>query len=587
MVMEMLFQRYGEIIKNNYNSILIIIVLVFHISFIRTLKLLIRQIQLTKLIKDIINNILYVLWGMLMAFDFDDVSNDLIEYIEVRNDFYFVKKKSKNNITTFGKFNSMKEACAAVCLLLKNKWKLKNVVNNPLVNYGDEFWVFNINNDKLALDKKFSDFESAVEYIEINDRYNDYNNDILSTRRERKRRIWAADNEFYEEEFQDEFIQKKWGKYIIERSLKNANFKYAEFDTLEEAKVAKNLLLDNRWNIDNNFEMVFYNNFYWIFEFSQGVLIYLNKLESFEEAFDFIESIKDGYILNKDNSKDNVVSQNNNFEQVSFKKNNNHIGKRPINVVKSKKRVKSKQLSELKFTYNYMKDLEHSKNIWVPKFKNPFIGSHISVIVARGGVKVKKLDVDMIFSFYKEYYDVTVKGYGLKSHDDYSIDDFPEFPLIIKIFETNNWSLLNIKTSSSIYYFNSKYYKILVLERNKLIFQEFTSYYLAENMIVTYNKMQFDKDSFYCPLDVVKKGKSYDLVKINKGIVIRVHPSDSLEEMKMIHTILVNEQWNLKIFDKYDYFYLNGLYWLFERKGTNIKLIGKFESIGVESGSDH
>lgn len=149
-----------------------------------------------------------ILWGMLMAFDFDDVSNELIEYIEVRNDFYFVKKKSKNNITTFGKFHSMKEACAAACLLLKNKWKLKNVVNNPLVNYGDEFWVFNINNDKLAFDKKFSDFESAVEYIEINEGHNDYNNDILSTRRERKHRIWAADNEFYEEEFQDEFIQK-------------------------------------------------------------------------------------------------------------------------------------------------------------------------------------------------------------------------------------------------------------------------------------------------------------------------------------------------------------------------------------------
>ena len=60
-----------------------------------------------------------------MTYDFEEVSDDLIEYIEVRNNSYYVKKKSKNNITTFGKFNSMKEACAAASLLLKNKWKLE------------------------------------------------------------------------------------------------------------------------------------------------------------------------------------------------------------------------------------------------------------------------------------------------------------------------------------------------------------------------------------------------------------------------------------------------------------------------------
>jgi len=515
-----------------------------------------------------------------MVFDFRDVSDELIEYIEVKNNIYYVKKRSKNNITTFGKFNSMKEACAATRILLKNKWKLKEVANNPLINYGDEFWVFNIADGKLVFDKKFSDFELAVEYVEINERYNDYHNDILSKHRKRKHRIFASDNEFYEEELNEKFIHKKWGKFVIERSLKNANFQYAEFDTLEEAKVAENLLVNNNWNIDNEFEMIFYNSFYWIFKFAEGALIYLKKFESYEDSFDFIDSIKEGYLWSGSvDSKYDDVSQDHVSEINIFETKNNNIGKRPINVVKSKKRVKSKQLSKLKFSYNYLDDERQSKNIWEPKYKKPLTGLQIKINVARAGVNVKKLDVEVIFVFYKDYYVVTVEGYGLNSQDNYSIDKFPEFPLIVKIFEINNWSLLNIKLSSSIYYFNSKYYKIRILDNNKLIFQEFESYYLAENMIVTYNKMRFDKDSFHCPLDVVKKGKSYDLVKINKGKVLHVHSLDSLEEMKAIHTILVNENWNFKVFDKYDYFYLNGFYWLFECNDNELKLIGKFESI--------
>ena len=515
-----------------------------------------------------------------MAFDFRNVSNELIEYIEVKNNVYYVKKRSKNNITTFGKFNSMKEACAATCILLKNKWKLKEVANNPLVNYGDEFWVFDINDGKLVFDKKFSDFELAVEYVEINDRYNDYHNDILSDNRKRKHRLWASDNEFYEEELNDEFIHKKWGKFVIEMPFKRGNFQYAEFDTLEEAKVAKNLLVDNNWNIDNEFEMIFYNNSYWIFKFAEGALIYLNKLESFEDAFDFIESVKEGYWNKGDDPKYNEdVSQNYGSKMDLSKTKNNHIAKRPTNVFKSNKRVKSKKLSVLKFSYNYREDKGQSKNIWEPKLKKPLTGLQIKINVVRGGANVKKLDVDITFAFYKDYYGVTVEGYGLNSLDDYSIDKFPEFPLIVKVFEINNWSLLNIKLSSAIYYFNSRYYKIRVLDNNKLIFQEFESYYLAENMVVTYNKMQFDKDSFHCPLDVVKKGKNYDLVKINKGKVLRVHSLESLEEMKAIHTILVNENWDFNIFDEYEYFYLNGLYWLFECNGHELKLIGKLESV--------
>jgi len=507
-------------------------------------------------------------------------SDDLIEYIELKNNSYLVKKKINNLIIKFGKFSSLKQAEAAVCLLVENDWKLSEVSKNPLVNYDCNFWIFQVKNNILIFEDSFSSFESAVEYLEVNQRCNDYHNDILSKNRKRKHRIFSSDNEFYEEEVHDKFIHKKWGKFVIERSLKNANFAYGEFNTLEEAKVAKKLLLDRKWNITEEFEMVFHNNFYWIFKFAEGVLIYLNKFESYEDSFDYIDSIKNGGLddFNNDLASEDNISKDYDSEIDLFKTKNNHLGRR-TDIVKHKKRVKSKAPSVLNFTRDYPAVKGRSKEIWEPEFKKPLTGLEMKVNVARAGVKVKKLDVEVIFKFHKDNYEVMIEGSGLDGHDEYSISVFPEFPLILQIFEMNNWNLLNIKKSSSIYYYNSKYYKVRILEDNQLIFEEFESYYLAENMLVTYNKKTYDKSSFYMPIDIVKKGKKYDLVKIHKGKVYHIDPLDSFEEMKAINTILVYEDWNFSIFNKFEYFYLNGFYWSFEYGDYRLKLKAKLESI--------
>ena len=89
---------------------------------------------------------------------YDEIPDELIEYVEVKINGYFVKNGSVDGGTTFGKFNSLKEACAAACILYKNNWKLNDVVSNPLVNYGGEFWVFKVEKNKLVLDNKFDDF---------------------------------------------------------------------------------------------------------------------------------------------------------------------------------------------------------------------------------------------------------------------------------------------------------------------------------------------------------------------------------------------------------------------------------------------
>lgn len=108
------------------------------------------------------------------------IPDNLIEYIEVKSDYYFVKRRINKKIITFGKFNSLNEACAAANLLEKNKWNLLNVSNNPLEEYNNEYFVFKIEENKLIVEKKFSSYETAVEYIEINLKNNDMDNDIFS-----------------------------------------------------------------------------------------------------------------------------------------------------------------------------------------------------------------------------------------------------------------------------------------------------------------------------------------------------------------------------------------------------------------------
>ena len=503
----------------------------------------------------------------------NSIPDNLIEFIEVKSDYYFVKRRINKKIITFGKFNSLNEACAAVSLLENNKWILPNVLNNPLGKYDNEYYVFKVEENNLIFEKKFSSYETAVEYIEINLKNNDINNDIFSKKRNRKKREFKLPYENFEELTEDNQIHNENEKFVIKRNVLSDNFKYGEFKSFEEAKVAKKLLLNYNWNIINDFEIIFEKNFYWIFKFSEGTLLYLTKFESYEDALDYVDSLKD-----------------NDYSNNKFLNKNSHITKTKIDLFKTKntldKRLnpqktitkKNKKINNilLKFSYETKNHIKNPK-VWKPEIKKDNLNK-FNIIVERGGVKVKKLHAILEFTFYNDYYEVVIKSQYIQLKQK-SIANFSEFNLIHYILKTHDWSLSKIQVSSAIYHYKSKYYKILVLNGNTLIFEEYNSYYLAENHPLTYGKEIFTKNNFYCPLEITKVNKSYELVKIHNGNVLRLSPLNLLEQVKIAYDILLKENWDLKIFKKYDYFYLNGLYWRFEVNDGEIRLISRLETI--------
>ena len=500
------------------------------------------------------------------------IPDNLIEYIEVKSDYYFVKRRINKKIISFGKFNSLNEACAAANLLENNKWNLLNVSNNPLGEYNNEYFVFKVEENRLIVEKKFSSYETAVEYIEINLKNNDMDNDIFSKKRNRKKREFKIPYESFDELNEDNQIHKVNDKFVIKRNVLLNNFKYGEFESFEEAKVAKKLLLKYNWNITNDFEILFENNFYWIFKFSEGKLLYLTKFESYEDAFDYVDSLKyEDYPNNKISDKSSHLTKT----KIDLFKTTNTLGKR-LNPQITKTKKKNLKSIRLKFTYETKNHIKNPK-VWNPKIKKDNL-NNFKITIERGGVKVKKLHAILEFTFYKDYYEVVIKSQHIRLKQK-SISNFSEFNLIHYILKTHDWNLSKIQKSSAIYHYKSKYYKILILNGNTIIFEEYNSYYLAENHTLTYGKKIFTKKSFYCPLDIIKVNKGYELVKIHNGNTIRLHPLNLLEQVKIAHDILLNENWDLKIFKKYDYFYLNGLYWRFEVNNNEIKLVSRLETI--------
>ena len=173
--------------------------------------------------------------------------DNLIEYIEVKSNYFFVKKRINNKIVTFGKFNSIQEACAAANLLINNNWMLSNVSFNPLIKYKNNYFVFKLEENKVTTDKKFTSYESAVEYIEINQKSNDQNNDIFSKKRNRKKREFKVNNAEINT-FEDKIIQEENNNFVIRNNVPSNNFQYGEFNSFEKAKVAKKLLLKYNWD---------------------------------------------------------------------------------------------------------------------------------------------------------------------------------------------------------------------------------------------------------------------------------------------------------------------------------------------------
>lgn len=222
--------------------------------------------------------------------DFEEILGEFVKYIHFKRQFYYVKKKSKNNITTFGKFKSVKEACAATSILLKNKWKLSEVSKDSLVTYDGEFWIFEVKNEKLVFDKKFSDFELAVEYVEINTRCNDYHNDIFrnsSNKNGYKERFNFSNQE--EKSTRDKYIfEDNSGKFIVKKLKRKNSVFFGKFDSFDIALAAKKLLMDSNWNVKDGNKILFFNDMYWIFEIDSNFLTFKGKSDSYEDAMDII-----------------------------------------------------------------------------------------------------------------------------------------------------------------------------------------------------------------------------------------------------------------------------------------------------------
>ena len=71
-------------------------------------------------------------------------------------------------------------------LLIKHDWDMEAVSYDLVSGYLNNYYVFKLMNNSLIFDSKFESYEEAVDYLEINSRCNEYNNDILQKKKRKK-----------------------------------------------------------------------------------------------------------------------------------------------------------------------------------------------------------------------------------------------------------------------------------------------------------------------------------------------------------------------------------------------------------------
>jgi hypothetical protein len=143
--------------------------------------------------------------------------------------------------------------------------------------------------------------------------------------------------------------------------------------------------------------------------------------------------------------------------------------------------------------------------------------------------------------------------------------------------EINDWDLNKIYSSSSIYYFDGWYYKVHVVD-NKIVFGKFSSYRSAENTLLIY-KWKPIVNTNHLALGIDKVMDYYEFVKFHNGKLFKINRSKSLEEIKAIRDILIHSNWNLKIFNNYKLFFMNGFYWELKCRNNVIYLVKRYELI--------
>ena len=221
----------------------------------------------------------------------EEIPTELRGFIFYHGHFYEVKNDRNMVMLTFGKFSSLDVACAAAWLMIKYDWNIRKVKEDSIYEFNDKFYVFNVVDNQLIYDSKFDSFENAVEFFEINDRCNDYHNDIFKGSLNKKN---GLKDDYIQSELVDELetdanhIFQRNDKFIVKKSKRIDSLVFGEFNSFKEAQAARKLLEDSNWWISDGTEITFFDNYYWVFEIDYGTINYLGKSDSYEDAFDIM-----------------------------------------------------------------------------------------------------------------------------------------------------------------------------------------------------------------------------------------------------------------------------------------------------------
>jgi len=536
--------------------------------------------------------------------DLTNVPEDLKEYIFYSHGSFSVKNDNNGMLITFGRFSSQEIACAAVSLLIKHDWQMVHVRDNPLCEFMGKFWIFKVMNNRLIFDCQYDSFERAVEYLEINSQCNDYHNDILG-KKKRKRKYENLNQDLLKEYREIPNIFPRDDVFVVKYVSTGAE--YGVFNSIDEAIVAKQLLIKNNWNLSSSVEMEFYGSFYWVFKIEEDILIFIDKFESYEDALDCLNSNK----INLNNSDDKeelfggVIRKidDNYIEDI---KNDSYViennFKKSIDDYSILNMPKVDSYSYRQKGYGERSNERETIGVWVKDahFDNEssFDNEALKAEFIKDTLKIKEMEEDSnedilgIFknlesklnivyfqnNTLKDYYSVTLSSDG---EFNFTIDlyGFIEFKYIWKILSYYKGDLNKIKGLSSIHYFNDCYYIIKIFDNKLIISGQFASYSEAEeNIGFLYDYYSKSAADEIYPHNIEHRGKVFKLIEEHRGKTFEMDGFKSLEELKAVIDIFDCYGWHPDVFKNYDIFHYHGMYWIIDYFFYYVKLAGRFYS---------
>ena len=506
------------------------------------------------------------------------------KYIEYKFGSFAVRNDKNRIVVTFGRFSSPDVACAAVNLLIKFDWNIFDVANDPISDYLDEFWVFKVINNSLIFDRKFSSSEEAVEYVEINSRCNDYHNDILP-KKKRKAKYENFPEIQLENQFEEDInipnISFKNNLYIIK--YKSNGKEYGFFCSIDEAIVARNLLIENNWKFPDSFEMRFYDSFYWIFKIESNVLFFIEKFESYEDALDCLNLVKSNKYDFTDprklakkikNKPKRLIPKSKAPIRKHVRKSENNKSKLTVdksmnNPKKGKSGLLRRQSRKIRTKHKFSHE-----NIIIKKIEEITNESlRISSKNLKSELNIIKFKDNELF----DYYSIFISNNGVIEFSS-NVQELSEFEYIWRILNVYGWNLDKINKISSIHYCNGFYYIIKAFNEKLIISGPFNTYDNAESNIgFLYDFYSKNDDNQYID-NITKYGDYYKFIEKHNGNTFDIMYLKSLESLKALIDIFEYYNWDSDEFSDFNIYYYHGLYWEIDYFDYYIKLYGKFNS---------